>query len=166
MPLLSDYARGRKLRYFRRWVPMNARILEIGCGEGWVGAALKRDGWNHYVGLNLVAPADIVGDIMKWRDLGLRESSFDAIIAFEVVEHVPCFQPAFDLLKPGGLLLLTSPVPYMDWLCLLLEKIGLNQRRTSPHVHLIYFRDVPLFEPMKIKIVAFMAQWGVFRRPK
>lgn len=86
-------------------------------------------------------------------------------MAFEVVEHVHCFREFAELLKPGGLLLLTSPVPHMDWLCKALEKVGLNQKRTSPHDHLIYFKNIPLFEPLETKTVGLMAQWGKFRRP-
>jgi SAM-dependent methyltransferase len=96
---------------------------------------------------------------------GLEPESFDAIIAFEVVEHVDLFQEAYDLLVPGGALLLTSPVPEMDWAMKLLEAANLNQKRTSPHDHLIDFRDIPLFEPVEIRRVAALSQWGILRKP-
>ena len=83
----------------------------------------------------------------------------------EVVEHVDCFREIFDMLRPGGLLMLTSPVPHLDWACRILERLGLNQRRTSPHDHLLYFRDVPLFEPLEIRTIGFMMQWERFRKP-
>ncbi len=166
MPPLSDYSRRRKLRFFISRVPREARILEIGSGDGWLSDHLKRHGWARHINVDLNGHADIVGDIRDWRKLGLEAASFDVIIAFEVVEHVPCFQEAFDLLAPGGLLMLTSPVPHMDWACLLLEKLGLNQKRTSPHSHLVDFRRVPLFEPVEIRTIALMAQWGVFRKPR
>jgi SAM-dependent methyltransferase len=165
MPLLSKYAQKKRIEYSVKDIPKQARILEVGCGNGWFGNYLKRNGWENYVGLDIAPPADIVGDILDWRELGIKEGSFDLIIAFEVVEHVNCFQESFDILKPGGLLILTSPVPHMDWLCKLLEMAGLNQKRTSPHEHLLYFKDIPLFRPLDIKTIGFMMQWGKFRKP-
>ncbi len=51
--------------------------------------------------------------------LRIESESFDVTIAFELIEHVDCLQQLFDILKPGGVLMLTSPLPHMDWLCLL-----------------------------------------------
>jgi 2-polyprenyl-3-methyl-5-hydroxy-6-metoxy-1,4-benzoquinol methylase len=47
-------------------------------------------------------PADIVGDILEWKRIGLQPESFDVIIAFELVEHVDCFQEFFDLLSQAA----------------------------------------------------------------
>jgi hypothetical protein len=70
----------------------------------------------------------------------------------------------FDLLKPGGRLLVTTPVPHMDWACKTLERIGLNQQRTSPHSHLIYFKDIPFFTPVDTRVVKLIGQWGKFTK--
>jgi hypothetical protein len=78
---------------------------------------------------------------------------------------VDCFQECHDLLKPGGLLMLTSPVPHMDWAMKTLEVLGLNQKRTSPHSNLTYFTKIPLFEPVELKTKAGLAQWGILRKP-
>ena len=164
MPILSDIAAAKKCHFFLDRLPKDAAILEIGCGSKWVSAYLKRNGWNNYVGLDLVPPADIVGDIKKWRELGLEPNSFDAIVAFEVVEHVDCFEECFALLKPGGLLLITSPVPQRDWVLVLLERMGLNQKRTSPHDHLIDFRTIPYFKMLEYRQVAGLSQWGVLTK--
>jgi len=165
MPALSNYAQSQKIKYFLDPLPKDARILEIGCGSRWVGDYLKANGWNNYVGADLVPPADIVGDIRDWRAAGLSPASFDAIVAFEVIEHVDFTQEALALLKPGGLLLLTSPVPHMDWVMKALEAVGLNQRRTSPHDHLVYFEDLPSFEPVSLQRKAGLSQWGILRKP-
>ena len=45
-----------------------------------------------------------------------------------------------------------------------LEQIGLDQKRTSPHDHLVDFRNVPYFEAKRIKIVGGLSQWGVFTK--
>jgi len=164
MPLLSDYARKKKIEYFLAPIPKDARILEVGCGSAWVREYFTRNGWTGYVGLDLFPPADIVGDITQWRELGLQGNSFDVIIAFEVVEHVDCFAQCYDLLKPGGKLMLTSPVPHMDWVMKSLEVLGLNQKRTSPHDHLVYFQKVPWFAKKQVKVVKGLAQWGIFTK--
>ncbi len=166
MPLLSTYARRKKVEHFFRRVPKDSRILEIGCGDAWLGRRLASEGWEHYTGMDLAPPADIVGNILDWRSLGMEPDSFEVIVAFEVVEHVPCFQEMYDLLTPGGLLMLTTPAPDMDWFCKLLEALHLTQRRTSPHDHLIDLRRVPLFETVSIKRVGLAAQWGVLRKPE
>jgi SAM-dependent methyltransferase len=165
MPLLSSYARTQKMQRLMRVVPAESRILEIGCGDRWAGRWLKAHGWPNYTGLDLHPPADIVGDIRDWRGLGIAPESFDVILAFEVIEHVPCFQEMYDILIPGGLALLTSPAPNADWACRILEWMRLSQRRTSPHDHLIRFQDIPRFEPIEIARVGLLAQWGVFRKP-
>jgi 2-polyprenyl-3-methyl-5-hydroxy-6-metoxy-1,4-benzoquinol methylase len=165
MPLLSDIARRKKVCYFLDPIPKDARVLEIGCGSKWVGEYLRANGWTHYTGMDLFPPADVVGDIKKWRELGLQPESFDVIIAFEVIEHVDCFQECHDLLRPGGLLMLTSPVPHMDWAMKTLEVLGLNQKRTSPHSNLTYFTKIPKFEPVELKTKAGLAQWGILRKP-
>ena len=165
MPLLSEIAQRKKIEFFLAPLAKNAAILEIGCGSLWVGDYLRANGYSGYVGNDLVPPADIVGDIKQWRTLGLAPESFDAIVAFEVVEHVDLFQEAFDLLRPGGKLLLTSPVPEMDWAMKLLEAVGLNQKRTSPHDHLIDFKTIPLFQPLVTRRVAGLSQWGILEKP-
>lgn len=166
MPFLSDIARKKKIEYFLDRIPRDGRILEIGSGGGWVGEYLKNNGWENYTGLDVTPPADIVGDVKKWKELGIAPESFDVIIAFEVVEHVDCFQECKDMLKPGGMLMLTSPVPHMDWFMKILETLGLNQKRTSPHSNLVYFNKVDCFDKKDVKNVAFMAQWGIFYKEK
>jgi 2-polyprenyl-3-methyl-5-hydroxy-6-metoxy-1,4-benzoquinol methylase len=165
MPALSDYAQRKKIAHFLEPLPKDAHILEIGCGSRWVGDHMRANGWTNYTGLDLAPPADIVGDIRNWQALGLAPSSFDAIVAFEVIEHVDITAEALILLKPGGLLMLTSPVPHMDWAMKLLETFGLNQRRTSPHDHLVYFDRLPAFEPVSLLRKAGLSQWGILRKP-
>lgn len=162
MPLLSQIARAKKIRYFLADLPKDAKILEVGAGSGWVGEYLKSHGYTNYTGLDILPPADVVGDVREYATLGLEANSFDAIVAFEVVEHVDCFQACHDLLKPGGKLLLTTPLPERDWVMKTLEAVGLNQKRTSPHDHLVRLESVPQFARKQVKCVGGLSQWGVF----
>ena len=164
MGLLSGYARRRRFELLLSGLPKDARILEVGCGAGAIGRDLRTRGYRHYAGLDLRPPADHVGSIRDWPALGLEPASYDAIIAFEVIEHVPCFRECFDLLKPGGLLIVTTPVPHWDWACRLLEAAGISQARTSPHEHLIYVKDIPLFEVVESFRFMVIGQWAKLRK--
>lgn len=170
-PLLSTFARAKKLEYFFGRLEKNARILEVGCADGWVGGYALRNGWTDYVGIDIAKPPVlpphpfIHGDITRWRELGLQPKSFDAVIAFEVIEHGDFYRDFAALLRPGGRLMVTTPVPHMDWVCRMLELLGLNQRRTSPHTHLIYLHDLPdYFRPVEISVKGAISQWGVFEK--
>jgi SAM-dependent methyltransferase len=163
-PLLSRWARKKKVDHFFADVRRDARILEIGCAGGWLREALAARGFTRYTGLDLAPPADVVGDVNEWRAAGLAPASFDVVVAFEVVEHVDCFRACHDLLAPGGSLFVTTPIPGRDWVMRILEAVGLNQRRTSPHDRLVDLRTVPYFADRRIEIVGGLSQWAVLRK--
>jgi len=158
---LSNYARNRKLDYFLSGIPRDADILDVGCADGWVRRWAQARGWSGLVGIDLRSPADIVGDVNCWRELGLTEHSFDVIVAFEVVEHGDLAAALHALLKPAGVLVATTPVPRMDWACKLMESAGMLQRRTGEHTHLVDLRDYPGFHVRERKVKGLVSQWGV-----
>ena len=158
---LSEYARRRKLEWFFADVPKDAVILDVGCADGWVGRWLRTRGWTSVTGIDLEPPADHVGDVNDWRALGLAAHSFDVIVAFEVVEHADLSDALHDLLKPDGRLFATTPVPALDWACRAMERLGMLQRRTSPHTHLVDLRRFPRFRAVDRTVKGFVSQWGV-----
>ena len=160
----QGWAQHKRIRFFAPHLRNGDKILEIGCGSGWVRNALADRGIAKYTGIDIRHPADIVGDINAWKDLGLSPSSFDVIIAFEVVEHVDCFQACYDLLKPCGKMLITTPLPETDWILKIIESVGLCQKRTSPHNHLVRLKDVPIFSRKEIRIILGLGQWAVFAK--
>lgn len=164
MPVLTDFVRKKKCEYYFANLPKDAAILEIGCGGGWVGEYLKKNSYKNYIGMDLTGPADVVGSIKDLHSLPFKPSQFDAIIAFEVIEHVDLVKECHYLLKDNGLLMLTTPVPEMDWLCYILEKIGLFQQRTSPHDNLTHIKRLNGFSTVKFNIVNFVGQWGIYKK--
>lgn len=98
-------------------------VLDIACGIGYSAPLYLEAGATDYLGVDLnpeVLEAArsqyetekskyVVGDITKF-ECGRQ---FDLISCFETIEHVPVYEAAlenlFRLLKPGGLLLVSSP---------------------------------------------------------
>jgi 2-polyprenyl-3-methyl-5-hydroxy-6-metoxy-1,4-benzoquinol methylase len=160
-PLLSEISRRRKFALLAKHLRPGSRVLEVGTGDGWFAGKLRELG-STVVSLDLVPPADVVGDIRCWRDLGLREGSFDAVVALEVIEHVDCLDCLRALCKADGLVLLSSPHPDWDWAMILLERLHLNQRRTSAHSNLTDFESIDLI-PVELKRPLFIHQVALFR---
>jgi 2-polyprenyl-3-methyl-5-hydroxy-6-metoxy-1,4-benzoquinol methylase len=163
---LNAYAKRKKLEYFFEGIPKDAAILEIGCADGWVGEYAKTNGWHNFTGMDILpsSNADVVGDINEWKSIGLKEKSYDAIIAFEVIEHGDFYKSMYDLLKPGGKVYVTTPMPHFDWVCKILEALKLIQKRSSAHTHLIYLEKAPHLELVEKKVMGFISQWGVYQR--
>lgn len=151
----------RKLEHFFADIPKDARILDLGCADGWVSRWAAQRGWHDITGLDLAPTADVVGDVRRWRELGLEEQSFDVILAFEVLEHGDFAAAVRALLRPGGRLVATTPVPRLDWVCQLFESVGVLQRRTSPHSFLVDLRTYPGFEPCSWQVKGLVSQWAV-----
>ena len=153
-PLVSELSRRRKLDTLARLLPTGAKILEVGAGDGWFSAQLRTRG-HHTTTIDLVANADIIGDINNWAKLGISPGSFDAVVALEVIEHVDCWESLKAICKPGGLIMLSSPHPRWDWVMKTLEFLHLTQTRTSPHSNLTNFAtlDLPALVAQRTGIV-------------
>lgn len=159
-PIVSELSRRSKLELLCRHLPRPSRILEVGAGSGWFSSRLRSRG-HSVTTFDIDGPADVRGDILKWPMLGLRPSSFDAVVALELIEHVDCLDALRDLCRPGGVIFLSSPHPRWDWAMKALEAIGLTQRRTSPHVNLTDFSRLPL-EPLVMKRPLLIHQVAIF----
>ena len=125
----------------KRHLPAPARILEIGCGTGFVLGALRRSAPEariagselHANGLAVARQrhGDHVELIqMDARAIGLR-SVLDVACAFDVLEHIPEDEKVIDqmsqALRPGGVLMAT--VPQHPWLWSEADEIARHQRR-------------------------------------
>jgi SAM-dependent methyltransferase len=98
-----------------------ARVLEIGSGLGYLTYALRQFGYDAR-GLDISSSAVAAararfGDLFTQADVAdyaaAEPARFDAVVACELIEHLPDPMPflerAFALLRPGGLLVLTTP---------------------------------------------------------
>lgn len=105
--------------------PSETSILEVGAGTGRGGVASLDIGFRDYTGVEPVLQlADycelsygitIVRQSLPNLDL-IKDSTFDALFAFHVIEHAPNYESAISwcsemlrVLKPGGKLLLVAP---------------------------------------------------------
>jgi len=107
-------------QFFRSLNLENPRILDFGCGTGWLSEMLSKYG--HVTGVDLAESAIataksrvpqgtfFAGDIFK---ISLPSDHFDVVVSQEVIAHVPdqvaYLDRAADVLKPGGHLIITTP---------------------------------------------------------
>ena len=109
----------------REWLRRSGarKVLDIGCGNGAVTAALAADGYD-VVGVDMsetgIAIAQRTYPNVDFRRAELSEPfpdefhrAFDAVIAVEVIEHLllPCslFDRAREALRPHGSFIVTTP---------------------------------------------------------
>lgn len=101
---------------------MERSICDLGCGYGKVANAFQREGWD-VLGLDPSSSGVTRGQeefpdlrlekISGDEDLAQKYGQFSVVLSIEVVEHV--FSPkmfmkqASDLVKPGGLLIFSTP---------------------------------------------------------
>ncbi len=130
-------------RFLQRWriakvlpfIPCGARVLDIGCADG----ALFHILGNHIcegIGLDPTLSSRVKGqnfDLIpgNFPD-GLTETEpFDVITLLAVLEHIPEpeLRPFADncvfWLKPGGLLIITTPSPHADYILNILMALRL-----------------------------------------
>lgn len=96
------------------------RILDLGCGVGWLSAMLGLIGPTVGVELSDTAVREAAqrwpyvefrqADIMSWE---YPQGAFDIVVSQEVIEHIEdqarFIQMTADLLAPGGVVILTTP---------------------------------------------------------
>lgn len=102
----------------------NKEVLDVGCGNGFLGSHLKSLGAKRADGCDIssmaITEASEVLDVAKVCDFetesivqALNNKQYDIVVATELIEHL--FHPGYflenikPLIKPGGFLILTTP---------------------------------------------------------
>ena len=110
----------------QNYLPARLRLIEVGCGTGFVSRYLKMMGYHvvcgdlHLEGLQYCKARD-AGEAYYQFNLydSVFSEEYDACCAFDVLEHLEDDRLALDNmyagLKPGGLLFLTVPACGMLW---------------------------------------------------
>jgi SAM-dependent methyltransferase len=120
--------------------PVQARILEIGCGTGHNLAMLGQFG--HVDALELDEEARSVAEQRLGRSVmsaplpeiaGVADRHYDLVGAFDVIEHIDddhaALQSIADKIKPGGKLVMT--VPAHQWMWSAHDVVNHHKRRYS-----------------------------------
>jgi ubiquinone/menaquinone biosynthesis C-methylase UbiE len=102
----------------------NKTVLDVGCGFGWAELLFSKLNPKHMVGVDYSEECLVVarkfkhpscsfkkGDALQ---LPFKDNTFDTVISFEVLEHIPkhtedkMFSELYRVLKPGGHLFLST----------------------------------------------------------
>jgi len=113
------------LDVLRKHVPSSSRVLEVGCGCGYTSKSFEAAGYDMW-------SADLSKNALGYSvQNGLEQlcrvsitnlpfkDEFDAVVSFDVVEHIPdhrgCIEQLRDALVPGGTLIITVPAHPALW---------------------------------------------------
>lgn len=119
--------RAKRLWFINHMISIKGRVLDVGCNNGNLAFLLRKQGvlakQLDYIGIdiaeesieyaqkrNISGAAFHVGSALE---LNFPDESFDVVTLVEVIEHMPdqsrVIHEAARVLKPGGLILLSTP---------------------------------------------------------
>jgi ubiquinone/menaquinone biosynthesis C-methylase UbiE len=138
----------RNLEIIRDWVAPSPgdRILDVGCGKGHLVKALSELGIES-VGIDLNPNAADVAVVPRVKtmsaiNLDFEDESFDAVVSFHSIEHIPRIEDALEemarVVKHGGKVLLVYPAEPIRGLYAIPTSIILHRspfKARQVHIH-------------------------------
>lgn len=154
--------------YLRSLHPDRGKLVEVGCGTGFLLKKFHEDGWD-VLGIE---PDEGLSDFVRERhgltalpttleEANIADASVDAVVMLHVIEHVPdpigTLREIFRILKPGGHLVLETP--RYDSLSFAL--LGRRERSLTCDGHIYFFTTRTLtalcetagFAPRQLRLV-------------
>jgi SAM-dependent methyltransferase len=140
-----------RARVARRWVPEQARVLDIGCHQG---EFLRHLGERIGPSLGL-DPLAVPEQNPRFRllaepfrePLPLEDASFDAVVMLATLEHIrdkePLARECSRLLRPGGRVIITVPSSRVDRIVDLLVRLRLADGMSLEEHHGFDPTDTP-----------------------
>lgn len=164
MPAGSALQRRRVAFFFDDYFHHDARLLEIGAGDGWLGPYLIHAGFLGYRRLAATPPADHLGELPDWRALGLAPASFEIVLAFDGLPDRRAYADCFALLVPGGRLFVTAPRPERRGLARLLTRLG-ARRANAGDAEPLEPATLGGFRVRKRQRAGFADEWVSLQKP-
>lgn len=152
-----------RVRAWLRFLPRKGRVLEIGCGDGWMLRELRDRGWQ-VVGVERSVRAAraaasvnrlpvFVGEVAAIRAV----ASFDLVVLFQALEHVPdpvaSLRHCAGLLQPGGRLVIAVP-NLESWQAKLFRRAWFHLDMPRHLTHFSRASLIRLLEAVDLKIEA------------
>jgi SAM-dependent methyltransferase len=101
----------------RAQIPFDARVLDVGCGTGWLIRHMKRLGYKNVLGIDPYVGSDLRGTdgvVVLKRSLGEMTGDFDVVMLNHSFEHIADQAGALKeirrLLGPAGRVLIRIPI--------------------------------------------------------
>lgn len=148
--IIPDIIKKKMARLEKKGVIAGKKILDVGCGDGYLLKSLGADYEKHGVDISSVVvkklraegieavESDVSNDKLPFED-----AVFDIVASTEMLEHIPnpafVIAEAYRVLKPGGLFICSTPNLY-NWttpILMLLDIPPIN----SAHYHSLHYRD-------------------------
>jgi 2-polyprenyl-3-methyl-5-hydroxy-6-metoxy-1,4-benzoquinol methylase len=169
----------RRLQEIERLVP-TGRLLDVGCALGFFLEEARRRGWA-VEGIDISAHAiqyaqDRLGlpaQVGTLGDARLAKDSFDVITLWDVIEHLP--NPVAelgvcrDLLRPGGLLVLSTP-DLESWVAKITGPRWMGFKLADEHIYYFSRKTITLalekagFEMVEITTIGKHVTFEFFAR--
>jgi len=140
--------------YARRLVGRNREVLDIGCGEGFFAAELKKAG-NRVVGVDALPAASQKDALEEYVSADLNDPAavvraiggrrFDRVLLLDVLEHLsrpePLLRDARAALKPNGCVVVSLPnvAHFAVRLALLFGRFNYAERGILDRTHLHFY---------------------------
>lgn len=160
-----------RLRQILNLAPLNDvnSVLDVGCGHGFITSMIAKNTKARVTGTDFSKSAvSQAGEFYKLPNLSFvdgdakklpfDDNSFDLVVSSEIIEHIPGPQDVIEefyrVVKPGGLVLITTPNPWNPQMPIraLLKKLNILKKKQIFDVPISPFKLNDMVEEAGFKI--------------